>query len=407
MENGKTAMRVLFVHERFGAFGGAEANILATARAFRARGHTVGILSGDQTAKGGEDWAETFASRFDLAPENISGSVGSAAAGFKPDLIYLHKLSNLEAVEKLLSLDAPCVRMVHDHELYCMRGCKYHYLSRKICTRAFSPYCVLPCGGFAVRNGSSWPLLKWVSYAEKKREIELHHQFRRLIVNSSYMKAELVNNGFLPESIELHAPVSPENEAGTRSSFGPRNVIVYAGQIIRGKGVDVLIESLARVQEPFECYILGEGSHRPACERLVRRLGLAERVRFCGFVPREELAKYYRDCSVAVVSSVWPEPFGMVGIEAMRYGLPVVAFDAGGIKEWLIDGYNGYLVPWMDRDRYAARVGELLRDKLLARSLGESGRKLAAEIYDFSNYINGLESLFARLIEETRCEVAS
>src|SRR5206468_9555238 len=65
---------------------------------------------------------------------------------------------------------------------------------------------------------------------------------------------------------------------------------------------------------------------------------------------------YFRECSLVVMSSVWPEPFGMAGIEAMRYGLPVVAFDAGGIREWLLDGHNGYLVPWMDRATYAARV---------------------------------------------------
>ena len=82
----------------------------------------------------------------------------------------------------------------------------------------------------------------------------------------------------------------------------------------------------------------------------------------------------------------------------MRYGLPVVAFDAGGIKEWLIDGQNGFLVPWMDRARYAARVEQLLLDKVLARQMGERGRQLVSQQYDFQKYIGGLENLFARVI---------
>jgi glycosyltransferase involved in cell wall biosynthesis len=84
----------------------------------------------------------------------------------------------------------------------------------------------------------------------------------------------------------------------------------------------------------------------------------------------------------------------------MRFGLPVVAFDAGGIREWLTNGHNGFLVPWMDRVAFAARVEELLGDKTLARQMGERGRQLVAEQYAFSKYISGLEQLFARVVEQ-------
>jgi glycosyltransferase involved in cell wall biosynthesis len=81
----------------------------------------------------------------------------------------------------------------------------------------------------------------------------------------------------------------------------------------------------------------------------------------------------------------------------MRYALPVVAFDAGGIKDWLIDGKNGFLVPWMDVDQYAARLEQLLNDKALARRMGESGLRLVSERYDFEGYLDGIENLFARI----------
>jgi glycosyltransferase involved in cell wall biosynthesis len=212
-----------------------------------------------------------------------------------------------------------------------------------------------------------------------------------------------VRNGFAAEQIEIHAPVpEPRDEAGW-SSFNEQNRIVYAGQIVRGKGVDVLLESLVRVSWPFQCVILGDGNHREYCERLSRRLGLSDRVHFAGFVPQAEVMNYYRDASLAVVSSVWPEPFGAVGLEAMRCGLPVVAFDAGGVDEWLIDGWNGYLVPWMDRGCYAARVEELLRDKTLARTMGAHGRQWAEERFNFENYIDGLEDMFMRVAPTLAC----
>jgi glycosyltransferase involved in cell wall biosynthesis len=116
-----------------------------------------------------------------------------------------------------------------------------------------------------------------------------------------------------------------------------------------------------------------------------------------GYVPQEEIARHYRECSVVVMSSVWPEPFGAAGLEGMRFGLPVVAFDAGGIKEWLTDGVNGFLVPWMDRNAYAERLGRLLRDKSFARQMGERGRQTVAECFSFQKYIDKMEGLFLRL----------
>jgi glycosyltransferase involved in cell wall biosynthesis len=313
-------------------------------------------------------------------------------------VVFLHKLGDLKLLAALADGPVPVVRMVHDHDLYCLRGYKYNPLNREVCTRAASAYCVFPCGGCVARSapGSLLPL-RWQSYRAKRRELAINRRFRRLIVASEFMKHELLRNGFHEAQVEIHAPVPRATAAAFRANLGPRNRIVYAGQIIRGKGVDVLLESLVKVRVGFECLILGDGSHRPACEKLARQLGLADRVRFLGFVPQHEIASYYRDASVAVMSSVWPEPFGATGLEAMRCGLPVVAFDAGGIGEWLIDGKNGFLVPWMDRARYAEAVEELLRDKPLARTLGERGRLWAEERFGFSRYIDGLEDLFARL----------
>jgi glycosyltransferase involved in cell wall biosynthesis len=81
----------------------------------------------------------------------------------------------------------------------------------------------------------------------------------------------------------------------------------------------------------------------------------------------------------------------------MRHGLPVVAFAAGGINEWLLDGQNGFLVPWMDRRKFAGRIDQLLADKSLGRELGTRGRQLLRDKFNFDQYISGLEEMFARI----------
>src|SRR5688572_16968142 len=152
--------------------------------------------------------------------------------------------------------------MVHDHDMYCMRSYKYDWLSRKICTRPASLYCVFRCGACLARNRASfWPV-RWVSYRAKRKEIALNHHFDRLVVASEYMRQELLRNGFDAEAIEIQPPVPRPMEDRITSSFSDRNLIVYSGQLIRGKGVDVLLQALKEVKTPFECIILGDGNHK-------------------------------------------------------------------------------------------------------------------------------------------------
>jgi glycosyltransferase involved in cell wall biosynthesis len=390
-------MKLLYVHERFGALAGAEANAFITAQEIGKRGHEIGILHGPGTGKNEEGWNAVFSSRFSLEAAEPGEATKAALREFEPDVVYVHKMADLRVIQALVDSGRPLVRMVHDHDIYCMRSYKYNYFTREICTRAAGPACVFPCLASVVKNNSGGFPLKWVSYTAKKREIALNQEFKRMVVVTEYMRDELLKNGFDPERIEIHAPVPRMGDPDLRSSFSDRNLILYAGQIIRGKGVDVLLKSLAKVKSPFECIILGDGNHKAYCEELSRKLGLDGRVHFKGFIPQEELKGYYRECSVVALSSLWPEPIATIGLEVMRYALPVVGFDAGGIKDWLKDGFNGYLVPRMDRDVFAQRLDELLQDKEKAKRLGENGFEFVSERYDFPTYIEDLEKMFERV----------
>jgi glycosyltransferase involved in cell wall biosynthesis len=393
-------MRLLFVHDRFGAMAGAEVNLQLTAAELKKRGHAIGLLHGPPTGKAERAWVDLFPERFALAAENNFSVTQKSLGTFQPDAVYIHKMPDSGVLRALVDSGVPVARMVHDHDLYCMRSYKYFPLTRTICTRAAGWRCIFPCGATLARNRQGGLPFKWVSYLARKKEIALNRRFERMVVATDYIRQELLRNGFDARRIEIHAPVPRAEENVAMASFSERNLIIYSGQVIRGKGVDVLLESLARVRARFECLIFGDGNHRGYCENLSRRLGLSERVRFMGYVPPAELQNFYADASLAVVSSVWPEPFGAVGLEAMRHGLPAVAFAAGGINEWLLDGQNGFLAPWMDRGKYAERIDQLLADKNLARQLGERGRQLLRDKFNFDQYISGLEDMFSRITHQ-------
>ena len=92
---------------------------------------------------------------------------------FAPDVVFTHKMADLEILGALLDAGRPVVRMVHDHELCCMRGCKYSHFSRKICTRAAREHAI-------ERRGARVPF-RWVSYLAKRRELALNRRIDRLV----------------------------------------------------------------------------------------------------------------------------------------------------------------------------------------------------------------------------------
>ena len=97
------------------------------------------------------------------------------------------------------------------------------------------------------------------------------------------------------------------------------------------------------VKTHFKLYVFGSGSHKDYCVDLVNKLGLQDKIIFKGFVSQEELSKIYGSASFGTVPSVWPEPIATVGLEFLRHALPVVGFDAGGIKDWLVNDVSAVI----------------------------------------------------------------
>ena len=397
--------RILFVHECYGRLAGAEQNILVTAPRLAGE-FELSILywrrSGRDEAAFDALFKRSFPVPFDGPAAEVRAQVRAAVEASGAELLYVHKCISVPVLEALVASGLPLVRMEHDHDIYCMRSYKYFPWSRRICTWKAGPCCLLPCLAFVKRDRSRGRFgMRWVSYREQMRCIAVNRRFTAYFVVTQYMREELIRQGFAPERIHIFPPI-PAPAAGTlTSTFSPKNLIVFAGQIIRGKGLDVLLRAVARCRETFQLVVLGSGSQQAECERLRDELGLRERVTFPGFVTQAQLAEYYREATLVVVPSVWPEPIATIGLEVLRYGLPVVGFDAGGIRDWLIDGETGFLIPWMDTKVMAEKIDYLLAHKGEARRLGEQGRTFVNREYAFEPYIERMKATFRNLIAGT------
>jgi glycosyltransferase involved in cell wall biosynthesis len=134
---------------------------------------------------------------------------------------------------------------------------------------------------------------------------------------------------------------------------------MFAGRLSPEKGVDLLLHAMTKVPGA-RLEIAGDGPLRAALEDLALSLGVANRVRFHGWLSQDQIADLHRRAALVCVPSLWPEPFGYVAAEAMAAARPVVATDGGAFRE-LLGEDRGWLCP-PAADAWAAALSHALRD---------------------------------------------
>ncbi len=387
-------MRILFVNEKCGYFGGVEQNVADSASELRRRGHDCFLASGPKTSRGGDDYAALFDARFPCREMGADegrpfDDIFREAA---PDVLYVHKTRSIAPLLPHLSA-CRSVRMVHDHDLCCPRRLKYYVWTGRVCRckAGWRCWCDL---GFLERNRERGRGYRLASIAAKLEEIRRNYQIQTFLVGSRFMREELAQNGFPEDRLRILPPVVrmhyPEPAPVTEN-----NTVLFVGQLTHNKGVDLLLHALARVRCEFSASIVGEGAMRPRLEALASRLKLTDRVRFEGWIDHSRIGEYYAKAKISVAPSRWPEPFGMVGLEAMHHGRAVVGFDVGGISDWLEHECTGLLVPEQDVHALAAAIDRLLTHPELAEHLGRNGYERVNKRFAFSRYIEQLEAILA------------
>jgi glycosyltransferase involved in cell wall biosynthesis len=194
---------------------------------------------------------------------------------------------------------------------------------------------------------------------------------------------------------------------GPRPDGGPQRLVVV-GRLVTRKGIGNVIEALGRlVREDHDVELVVAGGPSgssidvdPEVERLralAERLGVADRVRFIGGKARTEVPELMRTADV-VVTVPWYEPFGIVPLEAMACGRPVVGSAVGGLLDTIVPGTTGELVPPRDPQALAGALRELLADPERRRRYGEAGRERAVALYDWSNVVARTEEVYESVV---------
>ncbi len=342
-------MRIAVISRTSGLVGGTEAYLDHLMPALVNSGHKVAF------------WCETHDSNIHRRiklPDNVkfwSASQAGVAPAIKaledwqPDLLYVHGVDD-PAVEAQIQKIAPGIFFAHDYYGTCISGHKAFSLPIiRPCDRRFGPGCLVRY--FPLRCGGLNPVTMMTRYRLQSRRLELLANYRVLLTHSERMRQEFELHGFDPRKITYYAAAAADHAARPQL-ITPPSVwrLLFLGRFDRLKGGQVLLDALRPAWEalrhPLHVTIAGDGPCRAAWQKLAAEVtqkcaGIA--IHFPGWVPGNERDRLLADSHLLVVPSLWPEPFGRIGPEAGSTGLPVVAFDVGGMSDWLENGKNGVL----------------------------------------------------------------
>jgi glycosyltransferase involved in cell wall biosynthesis len=355
-------LRIALVSSDWRPTGGVATYGHLLAAALARTGHDVLVVHGDADAPGeaspGFRVAAAPGALFEPASRDavLTRAALDPIDAFAPDLVHVVSNNNFP-LEDALRARRPIVKTFNVHE-YCPSGTKYHFAIDKPCVVRTGAMCV-PRMGYLRCTLSRRPSVWWSAYRHTEAANRHHQTFKRLIVCSEHLKEQAVFTGFDPDRVSV-VPYFTELPARAAVPTPALHEILFVGRLVRSKGADLLLDALTRVPGTWKASLAGAGPELGPLRRRAAKLGLEDRVSFPGWLSGIALEAAYARAAVVVIPSRWPEPFGIVGIEALAHNRPVVAFSVGGIPEWLTEGVGGWLVPPADVPALAERIDRAL-----------------------------------------------
>lgn len=383
-------MRIVFVNKYATVTGGADRHALELAALLSERGHDIRFLAfrpdGEPQLPGRyinptvtNETRGTIGKRkaFSVARTLLWNSAAAAAMvdlinDARPDIIHVHKIyPQLSAAPVVVaaSRQVPIVQTAHDYEFI-----------------SASPF------GHARRSGNSAAtplidhLVNGMSFAERRW---LHvPKVKRWIVASDFVRAAHERRGIRPEVLQLFTRPPDHSE---RRSFGERRGLAFAGRLDRRKGIPDIVE-IARRNPDIPIKIAGIGE----LEAEVRGAAvMLKNIEFLGHVDAKGVRELFAGARAAVMPSRWEEPAGLVALEAMLEGTPVVAYEAGGLTEYVERLHGGVVVPQGDLASLSEAAKLLHSDSGCWETLSAVGQAGVREFHAPGSYIAQIEEIYA------------
>jgi glycosyltransferase involved in cell wall biosynthesis len=377
-------MKIGMVVPHAGYAGGIEKYAHDLSRSLRERGHHLTLIYLDERGRDRQAYAAAFDDVRAMDSRNVADDL---------DVVYVHRANRADELAPFRRV--PTVVASHDHDLTCIRSHRYLPLSLEPCHRPPGLSCVQH-GCVVVRSrrpGALLPIALRDPFKLRKELLALSAR-ARLVACSQYIATNIRNAGVAADRVEVIHPIPPENDLPLAPRPQGRSLAVV-GQLLRGKGFEHAIDAMALLPADVTLEIAGDGPSKRVLRDRASEVA-QDRVRFLGYVSPESMHEIYDRASIVLVPSHWPEPFGMVGIEAMRRARPVVGANHGGIPEWLKEPAAGRLFVPTNARSLADSVLTLLDDD----KAGERAHEFVRTHFEHKTMVDAVEAMLERTMKE-------
>jgi glycosyltransferase involved in cell wall biosynthesis len=317
-------VRVLHLTDRLTDRGGAHRHLLSITRALAERGHDVHIAAGavDRLT---EDVPATIHELPGLESRTARPmALDPLLDRLDADVIHVHTVVNPFALQRAAVRGA--VFTVQDHRSFCPARGKWT-AKGEVCGVALAPTACGDCFDDRAYQDEMMALTQARLLAIRTASV---------IVLSEYMRRELVLAGLSAERITVVPPFVDFGEDGARAEPDGPPCVLFVGRLVEAKGPLDAVAAWRQSGVALPLVVAGTGPLRDEVE--------AAGAEVRGWVPHERLPRLLRRAQALLMPSRWQEPFGIAGLEALSFGVPVVAWDSGAVREW----HPGPLVAWGD-----------------------------------------------------------
>lgn len=312
------------------------------------------------------------------------------------DLIHFHLITAFQDVSivEMISKHTSVAITPHSHIFTCPAVKKLRRRPLSPCPKVIGLGCLLSAYRFVCN--SRWPWRGVKSYLRCISNLRVAREVDAIIVTSKYMADTLKWVNICSERVHI-VPPPVVIESSPVADTSPSDIVLFAGRLDREKGAHCLLEASRRIRSHHRIWIAGDGWQRSMLERQASKQG--RDVRFLGWLRETELSSVIVQARVIAMPSLCPETLGLAGLETMAHGKPVVAFNVGGISDWLGDGKNGFLVQPGDIGALAEKLEFLLTQPRLAEEMGRRGREMVKHRFSPERHLNRLSGAYQAAID--------
>lgn len=406
-------MRILHVHKYFHREDGASRYMVELMHLQEAYGHTVAPFVMVDPRNIPSPWSKYFVSNLDT--RRVAGGLGAmrqltralwsreaakkmeeVIKAFAPDIVHIHNIYN-HLSPSILSVcrkhEVPVVMTVHDYSLVSANYALWTGGGVMGSSRG-----VLATASTRFAKGSFAASLVLAVIHRLHRMLGIYGRtISRFMVFSHFMGQELKRANFSAKKIvELFPFSAPLLSGELPAKVKKRQGVLFAGRLEGYKGIGVLLAAAEKLPE-VEFYFAGKGPQENKVIEAERRL---KNVHYLGFLTDDEMWQQMAAAQVVAVPSLWAEPFGLVALEALVVGTPILVSDRGALPELVRDNTFGRIFKADDPGDFVRQLKKFLATPSTAETMGKKAKEWAKKMADPEKHVARVEAVYEEVLQD-------